>query len=554
MQADVVVIGGGPVGMLMAAELAGYGIRTVVFEALAEVSRQPKATTLHARAVQSLVRRGRLPWLAPVYQEADFQRPFRFAGLAGLTITAPGTEPEPLLKCAQVELEEAFESQARAAGARILRGYRVSGLSQDSGCVSVVAEQADAAAGLSGAAGPVVCTARYVVGADGARSAVRRLAGIESDTWPATVSSMMGLVTLPDRSVLSPGWHRTSRGWIVATPTSGDDVSVRTLNPEPSADWALPLTAQELQHEVEWIAGRAVPMSNLRWLKRFSDFARLARGYRHGRVILVGDAAHSHFPIGGQGLSAGLLDAVNLGWKLAHEVHGTAAAGLLDSYEAERRPAARRVIDATRAQLVFMRPDPDMDGMRALLAERLSDGLVNGRVSAMISGQSIVAPARSRRPSTWEGKFLTNRRLGTDRGWTDVVELLGSGRAQLLLFGGGSGRDGYRVEAAPWTEVLNIVEVDAEPDIPYEALLVRPDGYVGWVPEPAGESLADALAVYFGHRPVRTAMPPLPGGTAADAMAAVEKSAPGLRKQRGYDTGTASGRCDSLARSSMHSS
>lgn len=522
MRADVVVVGAGPVGLLVAAELAGYGVRTVVFEAEPAVSERPKATTVHARAVQCLARRGRLTGLVPPLSDPSkpqpqpqpqpsrpewdrtVTRPFRYAGLAGLTISSPGSEPEPLLKCPQADLERAFEAQARAGGARVLRGRRVYGLDIGTDGVRVSARACD------GRGPEVVCAASYVVGADGARGVVRELAGIGSETWPATVSSMMAQVALPDPSRLAPGWHSTPRGWIVATPVAGGRVSLRTLNPSPDPDpksadpgrsaadgrYGAP-TAGELSREVARILGAEVALGDPRWLSRFNDFSRLAHAYRRGRVLLVGDAAHIHFPIGGQGLSTGVLDALDLSWKLALTIHGTAAADLLDSYAADRRPAARRVIEDTRTQLLLMRPDPALDPLRARLVEQLADGPANARLAAALSAQDTVVSTRTERPSAGEGRFLTNRLLATRNGPAELITLLRPGRPLLLL--SGPRAEAYRRRAAPWAAILRIVEVASSPgapELPGEALLVRPDGYIGWASGSSG--LAEALTAYFG--------------------------------------------------------
>lgn len=492
MRAEVIVVGGGAVGLLLAAELAGYGVDTVLFEPLPAVSERPRATTVHARAVQSLVRRGRLPWLAPLHTAGEVVRPFRYAGLPGLALRAPGSEPEPLLKMAQAPLERAFEEQASVAGARIRRGYRVVGLHQGADSVFVTAE---------GHGGTIRCAAQYVVGADGARGAVRKLAEFDSDAWPATVSCLMGLFALPDPEVLRPGWHDTGRGWIVATPTGDRDVSLRTLAPcaPTAADRERPPTPEEVRREVARIVGREIPLEEPRWLSRFSDFARLVRSYRLGRVLLAGDAAHVHFPIGGQGLTTGLLDAVNLGWKLAHVVRGAAPARLLDSYDAERRPAARRVITDTRVQLELMRPDPVWVPVRELLAERLADPRISAALSATISAQGTVLPPSSARPSGWEGRFLENRFIGTPDGRIDIISLLRPGRPLLLL----SEPEAERLlpEAAPWADLLRVVRTTGESDVPGEALLVRPDGYIAWAP--GGDSLAESLTAYFGSATTR---------------------------------------------------
>ncbi|MEX1659179.1 FAD-dependent monooxygenase [Streptomyces pseudovenezuelae] len=488
LQTHVVVAGAGPVGLLTACELAAYGVRTVVVEARTSVSPQPKATTLHARAVQCLVRRGHLGELAG--QRTDpvaASHPFHFAGIPGLTISAPATEPPPILKCPQEELERRFESRARAAGAVILRGHRVTEVHQGPEGVRVSARGPD---------GPVNLVAAYLVGADGAHSTVREQAGFDDWTHPATVCAMAGDVQLEDPDALQPGWHRTSRGWIAAKDVPQGRMRLRTLNCE-SVDRKrhLPLTLEELRREVSWIAGREIAMHAPRWLSKFSDFTRLVGCYRKERIFLAGDAAHVHFPIAGQGLSTGVLDALNLGWKLAFTVRGAAAAGLLDTYDEERRPAAQRVIDNTRAQLAIMRPDTELDPLRALFGELVSADAEGGLLASILSAQDTVLPARSADPSPWEGKFLHNVGLTTPEGRTDVIRLLADGRPLLLLSGGHDGRD-YGAQARSWTGLVRVVHCEPTPDLPSGAVLVRPDGYIGWTED--GGPLPAALTAYFG--------------------------------------------------------
>ncbi|MFF5707109.1 FAD-dependent monooxygenase [Streptomyces sp. NPDC012794] len=483
MLAQVAVVGGGPVGMLVAAELAAYGIDTLVLEERAAISERPKATTLHARAVQSLVRRGHLP----AGSSGGASGAFHFAGIHGLVITVPEGEPEAILKCPQAELERLFEARARAAGARVLREHRVTGIVQEPDGVRL---------DIEGPQGPAACRVEYLVGADGARSTVREQLGIGSDTTPASVSALVGLATLEDPGALEPGWLRTPRGWIVSKRTPGGETHIRTLDctREHEGRERQP-TPQELCDEVSRIAGRDIPMAGARWISRFSDFTRLARTYRSGRAFLVGDAAHLHFPIGGQGLSTGVLDALNLGWKLALAVRGAAGERLLDSYGLERRHAAREVIDNTRAQLALMRPGEDVDALREVFTGLLAADRETGRLSDMISAQGTVLPAYTDDPSPWEGRFLPNVRLTAQAGETDVITLLREGRPLLLLSGERAGR---HVEGArPWAEVLRVVRAREVPGLPDEALLVRPDGYVAWS---SGRGvLADALSQYFGE-------------------------------------------------------
>lgn len=481
---QVAIVGGGPVGMCLAAELAAHGVRVLVLESRTDVSLRPKATTLHARTVQSLVRRGHLAGLISVGGAAT--SPFHFAGIPGLAISAPAGEPEPVLKCPQAELERRFEERARTAGARILRGVSVTDVQQEHDAVRITAR------------GPQGCwswRAEYVVGADGARSTVRELAGIGCRVYPATVSAMMGRVRLQRPDELRPGWHRTRRGWIVAKADPDGGVHLRTLNCQREhSDRYRPPTLDELRCEVGRIAGRDIAMSEPRWLSRFSDFSRIARTYRAGRVLLAGDAAHVHFPIGGQGLSTGLLDAVNLGWKLALTVRGNAGEGLLDTYDQERRPAAQRVVDNTRAQLALMRPGAELDPLRELFGDLLSRGAENSRLGAMISAQDTVLPCRTGHSSAWEGRFLRNVPLTTGEGPTDVIGLLRGGRPVLLLLGERGSR--YAEQVRDWSGSLRVVHAAPAPEISCDALLVRPDGYIAWAPD--GDELASALTAYLG--------------------------------------------------------
>ncbi|MET9904918.1 FAD-dependent monooxygenase [Streptomyces sp. NPDC006446] len=540
---DVLVVGGGPVGLCLAAELAGSGVRVLVVEAREAVSLRPKATTLHARSVQCLVRRGYGGDVVPTEWGTSAPKPpaagalaggksaggvlagripapetkavgaagrcqggrgaggaaadgpgsgrssvFHFAGLGGLVISAPSGEPAPVVKCVQAELEAGFERRALAAGARVVRGVSVTGLEVEGDSVRVVGR---------GPSGCVSWRAGFVVGADGARSVVRELAGFGCRTWPASARALMGWVRFGRVGELGEGWHRTPHGWIVVKDAGDGGAHVRTLNcggGEVDGARHRPVSLEELRKEVSWIAGRDVAMSEGRWLSRFSDFSRLARSFRKGRVLLAGDAAHVHFPIGGQGLSTGLLDAVNLGWKLASCVRGRAGESLLDSYDMERRPAAQRVVDNTRAQLALMRPGVELDPLRDLFGGLMCRGGVGG-LGEMISAQDTVLPVAEVSSSAWEGRFLRNIALRTGRGVTDVIGLLQGGGPVLLLTGEAGAR--FAGTARPWAQAVRVVRVDSVPRVDCGALLVRPDGYVAWASD-SGTGLDVALATLLG--------------------------------------------------------
>lgn len=482
VRTDVVIVGGGPVGLLLAAELAGHGVRTVVVEQRAEVSGHPRATTLHARTGQILARRGHLPAPARPLGEGSVSTPFHFAGVWGLDLSAPATEPEPLCKRPQAELERLFEARALAAGAQVLRRHKVTGLDLPGDRVTVRAEHPGGQTELTGS---------YVVGADGARSIVRSLSAIPCDATPPTMAALVGVVRCDGEQAPEPGWHRTRRGWVVAKRTADGLLHLRAVDClKAPADHTLPLGIEEFRREMSRIMGRELVMDEPRWLSRFSDFSRLARTYRSGRVLLAGDAAHLHFPIGAQGLSTGLLDALDLGWKLAFTVRGAAAAGLLDSYDAERRPAAARLLEQIRVQADLMRPGRTPDSLEELAALMDPDDsdteAVLGRIGLMVSGQDTVLPPRSGQPCAWEGQFLTNRELSTDEGRTDVIGLLRDGRMLLLRFG--SAQSG-RTSGVPHALRHVLREVYAEPVAgwPRAALLLRPDGYVAWGTDTAAD-------------------------------------------------------------------
>ncbi|MGW5619226.1 FAD-dependent monooxygenase [Streptomyces sp. NPDC003877] len=492
MQVDVVVVGGGPVGLVVAAELAAFGVRAMVIEARRGVSRRPKATTLHARTVQSLVRRGLLEGVGGGGSSSGVvSAPFHFAGIPGLAIRVPAAEPAPVVKCPQDVLEGLVERRARAVGVRVLRGYEVTEVCESSGGVRVRAR---------GVGGEVVCRAAYVVGADGARSTVREQSSFSSAGFAATVSALAGDVRLVGGADVVQGWQRTPRGWIVAKQVEEGWTRLRTV------EWAVPqggrereVTLEELRGRVSSIAGRQVGMEGARWLSRFSDYARLVNSYRSGRVLLAGDAAHVHFPIGGQGLSTGLLDAVNLGWKLAFTVRGVAGGGLLDTYDLERRPAAQRVIDNTRAQVALMRPDPALDPLRALFGELVGGGGESSVLGSMISAQDTVLPVGEGGSggggAACEGVFLPNVPLVTAGGSTDVIGLLRGGRPLLLMFGRGGA--GFAEQARGWSGAVRVVRAEPVPEMACGALLVRPDGYVAWS-SCGGAELEEVLAAYFG--------------------------------------------------------
>ncbi|WP_043636576.1 FAD-dependent monooxygenase [Nonomuraea candida] len=473
---DVAIVGGGPVGMLLAAELGLQGVRPLVLERLVLPSEESKAGTLHARTAQSLDRRG---LLEAVGRSSGGSVSFHFSGMFGLDLGAVAEEGVSIVGSPQAWAEQVFARRAAALGAEIRRGQEVTGLVQHDDHVVLTA-------------GGRELSARYVVGTDGARSTVRRAAGIPFTGTPARVAALMGDVRLLDPYGVPPGYTRTPRGWIIVWLNPAGHSRVTTYDfRAPHADRQAPVTPEELREAAEHVLGRPVPMAGARNLSRYGDAALQAETYRAGRVLLAGDAAHVHFPWGGQGLNTGLEDAFNLGWKLAAQVRGHAPDGLLDSYHAERHPVAARVLWNVRAQTALADPHPSVDPLRELFAELMGFEEVNTYLSGMISGvhttYDVGVPGA--------GRMAADLVLKTGDGPVRLVELLREGRPLLLDL---AGRDDLVAQAAGWADRVDVVRAAA--DHPADALLIRPDGYVAWTSAAgAGHPLADSLARWFGR-------------------------------------------------------
>jgi 2-polyprenyl-6-methoxyphenol hydroxylase-like FAD-dependent oxidoreductase len=492
----VLIAGGGPVGMLLAAELAHQRIDTIVIEQHPEPPDVPRAGTLHARSVQSLLRRGYLRTASPGSLTTHHTTGFHFGGQPVLEISAPTAEGVPVLNRPQQELERTFETRARALGADVRRGRRVERLRPRGDAVQVE---------VSGADGRYVVEAAYVVGCDGARSTVRDEAGIGSTTTPPTFGALIGRVRLLEPHGVPPGWTHGRDGWTLLNVNPHGHSRVITHDfrrPLPSR--RAPAHLDELRRTTEHILGRPVPMDRPTYLSRFSDFTRLADTYRSGRILLAGDAAHVHAPLGGQGLNTGLQDAFNLGWKLALVARGDAPPALLDTYTRERRPVAATVIANTRTQASLMRPGPEYDPLRSRARELLRQPDAGREVADEISGQSVAYTRDAQ--SALEGRFLPNHRFRTDAGPRTTAELLTGGLPLLLLT---PRADAALAEAAAgWSDRLLVVRADGEEPLGWDALVCRPDGYTAWAAsasDAAPQALTAALTRWFG--PARAATP-----------------------------------------------
>ena len=460
---------------MLACELALGGVRPLVIERLAAPSEEPKANGMVGQVIRMLHRRGLLERLTGDAKPPDPAPHFMFAAFP-LPLRDLPDNPVYSLLAPQRRIEEMLAGRAAEFGVEIRRGREVTGMTPKDDRVLVEVN------------GGEILEARFLVGADGGKSIVRKLAGIDFPglTNDETVSRVFD-VDIPrkmvDRHGLNvPGYghipsflhHRNERGLVSYAPFPDGRrmiaVSTRDI-PEPDA----PYTFEEFRQALEYVLGTEVPVTepDAPKMKRRTSGGntRLASAYRAGRVLLVGDAAHVHSAIGGPGLNLGLQDAVNLGWKLAATVHGTAPAGLLDTYESERRPVAERVVMQTQAQSVLIGPGPEVTALRTLFGELLEEPAVRGRIAGLISGAEIRYDVGDRHPLS--GYFAPG----------DVP--MHNGRPVLI---DPTGK--LAAIAAPWLDRVDVIRTDKSP-----GMLIRPDGYVAWAGE---KGLKDALKRWFG--------------------------------------------------------
>jgi 3-(3-hydroxy-phenyl)propionate hydroxylase len=478
----VVIAGAGPTGLMLAGELALAGVDVAVVERRATQDLPgSRAGGLHSRTIEVLDQRG---IAGRFLSEGTVAQVAGFAWIP-LDISDFPTRHNYGLALWQNHIERILAGWVDELAVPIYRGREVTGFAQDDSGVDIE---------LSG--GPSL-RAEYLVGCDGGRSLVRKAAGIEFPGWDPTTSNLIAEAELAEE----PEWGlRLDAHGIHSLSKLEDGGPVRILLTERQIGRAGEPTLRDLSEALIDAYGTDYGVHSPTWISRFTDVARQAASYRKGRVLLAGDAAHVHYPTGGQGLNIGLQDAVNLGWKLAQVVKKTSPESLLDTYHAERHPVAARVLRDTMAQVALLRTDDRTNALREIVSELLGMDEPRQRLAAMMSGLDIQYGPGDGHPLL--GRRMPDLELVTADGPRRVFTLLHDAQPVLLNLGEPSGFD-----IAPWAD--RVRSIDAEcvgvwelpligPVAAPAAVLIRPDGYVAWLGDRAQTGLRDALTAWFG--------------------------------------------------------
>lgn len=491
---DVLIAGGGPTGMMLAAELALAGVDVAILERRADQKLAGRrAGGFHARTIEVLEQRGiaeRFLAQGKAMQIAGFNMvPLDMADF-------PSRHPYGLA-ITQNHIERILAEWVEGLAVKTYRSCEVTGFTQDESGVEI------------SLAGKPALRAGYLVGCDGGRSLIRKTAGIAFPGWDATTSWIIAEADLTEPKM---GFHQDALGLTHAIGRVEESGQAGIVLMERQVGATGEPTLRDLSETLIAAYGSDFGVRNPTWISRFTDMARQAAAYRDRRVLLAGDAAHVHAPVGGQGLNTGVQDAVNLGWKLAQVVKGISQPSLLDTYQAERHPVAARVLRTTLAQVALRRPDD----RTKIISEKISEWLRLDGVRKSLAGEMSGLDIRY---DLGEGHPLLGRRMPDleikMRGASARISaLLHKARAVLVNFG-----EPGSMGLGAWADRVQLAE--AEYDGPWElpvlgavsapgAVLVRPDGYVAWVGErgrtgsavsagqagPAG--LVDALTKWFG--------------------------------------------------------
>lgn len=496
---DTVIAGAGPVGLFLACELSLAGCSVLILEQARDpfspLKRAPFGLRgLSVPTIESFDRRGLLDEIeahaasratpGTAHWMTQPRRPGgHFAGIQFFhdqidTARWPHRLPGPVSNMAaeMASLEGVLAERAEASGVEIQRSVGVEGFTQTDESVVVQA-------------GGHAFRGRWLIGCDGARSAVRKAAGIGFTGTPPEFTGYSVQAALAGADALKPGRHYTAQGMYLFTPPG----TIAMADFDGGAfHRSMPITREHVEAVLRRISGADVAVTKLELATTWTDRAFQASAYRNGRVLLAGDAAHIHSPLGGQGLNLGLGDAMNLGWKLSATIRGDASAGLLDSYERERHPVGARVLDWSRAQVALMRPSRSSRALEAIIRDLIETPDGATYFAERVWGVSLRYDLGGSHPlvgcSIPDFMLRDGRRVGS---------LLRDGKGLLLDFDPGASHQAF---ARRQSQKISYVAADTRDRLGLQTVLVRPDGVVAWASETGADeaTISRAMTPWFG--------------------------------------------------------
>ncbi|MFD9966307.1 FAD-dependent monooxygenase [Amycolatopsis sp. NPDC058986] len=499
--AEVVISGAGPNGLMLAAELALAGVRPIVLERLPEPSDEPKANGMVGQIVRFLDQRGLYEEISGRAGPPQPAPAFFFGGMT-MSFAEVVDNPLHLLPVPQPKLVRLLDKRALDLGVEIRRSHELTGLVQDESGVTLT---------VSGPRGEYELRTRFLVGADGGKSLVRKQTGIAfpgvTDTKGVTRLAQVSLpglqrtadggIDIPGVGPLGFGFNRLERGTFVFAELQPGKTLIATgeLRTGPIPD-GTPLTLDELRDSVRRVLGVDLGFGPPEGpgphpLRRITtQNTRQAENYRAGNVFLIGDAAHVHSGMGGPGLNLGMQDVANLGWKLAAYLRGHAPESLLDTYQSERHPVGERVMMHSLAQAALIAPGPEVTALRRLFGEMVRKQENSAFIAHLMAGSDVRYDIGDTHPLS--GRMVPDLAVGSRR----VTELLRTARPVLADFTGGTE---IGAAAVGWADRVDLVS-ESTSDTPVAAVLVRPDGYVAWATDSPQETdgLQEALTRWFG--------------------------------------------------------